>query len=56
VSKEKGDDISPYQYFEYDVQDRLYGILTGLATRIMKKYEQPKRIITDYNYECFKIS
>jgi hypothetical protein len=35
------------QYFEYDVQDRLYGILTGLATRIMKKYEQPKRIITE---------
>jgi hypothetical protein len=35
------------QYFEYDVQDRLYGILTGLATRIMKKYEQPKGIITE---------
>jgi hypothetical protein len=35
------------QYFEYDVQDRLYGILTGLTSRIMKKYEQPKRIITE---------
>jgi hypothetical protein len=35
------------QYFEYDVLDRLYGILTGLASRIMKKYEQPKRIITE---------
>jgi hypothetical protein len=35
------------QYFEYDIQDRLYGILTGLTERIMKKYEQPKRIITE---------
>jgi hypothetical protein len=25
------------QYFEYDVLDRLYGILTGLTARIMKR-------------------
>jgi hypothetical protein len=35
------------EYFEYDVTDRLYGILTGLTSRIMKKFEQPKRIITE---------
>lgn len=25
--------------FEYDIRDRVYGILTGLTKRIMKKYE-----------------
>ena len=34
------------QYFEYDVQDRLYGILTGL-TSIMKKLRAAKRIVTE---------
>jgi hypothetical protein len=33
--------------FDYDVYDRLHGLLTGLAQRIMKKYEQPKRVITE---------
>jgi hypothetical protein len=35
------------QCFEYDVRDRLYGILAGFTSRIMKNYEQPKRIITE---------
>lgn len=33
--------------FEYDIYDRLHGILTGLASRIMKKYECPKRVVTE---------
>ncbi|MFZ0224782.1 MAG: hypothetical protein WAM42_24125, partial [Candidatus Nitrosopolaris sp.] len=30
-----------------DIYDRLHGILTGLASRIMKKYECPKRVVTE---------
>ncbi|MFZ0510352.1 MAG: hypothetical protein WAM14_01990 [Candidatus Nitrosopolaris sp.] len=33
--------------FEYDIYDRLHGILIGLASRIMKKYECPKRVVTE---------
>ena len=33
--------------FEYEVQDRFYGLLFGLAKRIMKKYERPKRAVTE---------
>src|SRR5207244_9932532 len=33
--------------FDYEVQDRFYGLLIGLAKRVMKKYEQPKRAVTE---------
>jgi hypothetical protein len=33
--------------FDYEVQDRFHGLLTGLAKRVMKKYERPKRAITE---------
>jgi hypothetical protein len=33
--------------FDYDIYDRIHGILTGLASRIMKKYQCPKRVITE---------
>ena len=33
--------------FDYEVQDRFHGLLLGLAKRIMKKYEQPKRAVTE---------
>ena len=33
--------------FGYEVQDRFHGLLIGLAKRIMKKYEQPKRAVTE---------
>lgn len=33
--------------FEYDIRDRVYGILTGLTKRIMKKYECPKSVVTE---------
>jgi hypothetical protein len=33
--------------FDYEVQDRFHGLLIGLAKRIMKKYEQPKRAVTE---------
>jgi hypothetical protein len=35
------------QYFEYDINDRVHGLLTGLVRRIMKKFCQPKRVITE---------
>jgi len=38
----------PLDYnFECDIYDRLHGILTGLASRIMKKYECPRRVVTE---------
>jgi hypothetical protein len=33
--------------FDYEVQDRFHGLLIGLTKRIMKKYEQPKRVMTE---------
>ena len=33
--------------FDYEVQDRFHGLLIGLTKRIMKKYEQPKRVVTE---------
>ena len=33
--------------FDYEVQDRFHGLLIGLAKRIMKKYEQPRRAVTE---------
>jgi hypothetical protein len=33
--------------FDYEIQDRFHGVIVGLAKRIMKKYEQPKRVITE---------
>jgi hypothetical protein len=33
--------------FDYEVKDRLHGLLIGLAKRIMKKYEEPKRAVTE---------
>jgi hypothetical protein len=33
--------------FDYEVQDRLHGLLIGLAKRIMKKYEPPIRAVTE---------
>jgi len=33
--------------FDYEVQDRFHGLLFGLAKRIMKKYERPKRAVTE---------
>ena len=33
--------------FDYEIQDRFHGLLMGLAKRIMKKYEQPKRAVTE---------
>jgi hypothetical protein len=33
--------------FDYEVQDRFHGLLIGLAKRIMKKYERPKRAVTE---------
>jgi hypothetical protein len=34
-------------YFEYDVQDRFHGLLVGLAKKLMKKYDNPRRAITE---------
>ena len=33
--------------FDYEVQDRFHGLMIGLAKRVMKKYEQPKRAVTE---------
>ncbi|MFL6399787.1 MAG: hypothetical protein ACJ72J_09460 [Nitrososphaeraceae archaeon] len=33
--------------FDYEVQDRFHGLLIGLAKRIMRKYERPKRAVTE---------
>jgi len=33
--------------FDYEVQDRFHGLLVGLAKRVMKKYERPKRAVTE---------
>jgi hypothetical protein len=33
--------------FDYEVQDRFHGLLIGLSKRVMKKYEQPKRAVTE---------
>jgi hypothetical protein len=33
--------------FDYEVLDRFHGLLFGLAKRIMKKYERPKRAVTE---------
>lgn len=33
--------------FDYEIQDRFYGVLLGLAKRIMKKFEQPQRVVTE---------
>jgi hypothetical protein len=33
--------------FDYEVQDRFHGLSLGLAKRIMKNYEQPKRAVTE---------
>jgi len=33
--------------FDYEVQDRFHGLLLGLTKRIMKKYERPKRAVTE---------
>jgi hypothetical protein len=35
------------QTFDYDITDRIHGLLVGIVSRIMKKWEQPKRIITE---------
>ncbi|MBV9669258.1 MAG: hypothetical protein JO327_14170, partial [Nitrososphaeraceae archaeon] len=33
--------------FDFEVQDRFHGLLIGLAKRVMKKYPQPKRAVTE---------
>jgi hypothetical protein len=33
--------------FDYEVQDRFHGLSFGLAKRIMKNYERPKRAVTE---------
>jgi hypothetical protein len=39
--------VSILETFDYEIQDRFYGVLVGLAKRIMKKYEQPKRVVVE---------
>jgi hypothetical protein len=38
---------SPTSSFEYEVIDRFYGLLFGIAKRIMKDHERPKRAVTE---------
>ncbi len=33
--------------FDQDVSDRFEGLVTGIAKHLMKKYEQPRRVITE---------
>jgi hypothetical protein len=33
--------------FDYEVQDRFHGLMIGLAKRVMKKYDRPKRAVTE---------
>jgi hypothetical protein len=33
--------------FDYEIYDRIHGLLVGFVSRIMKKWKQPKRIMTE---------
>jgi hypothetical protein len=44
-AKGEGREIPPG--FDDDVRDRFHGLLTGLAKRIMHKYERPKRALSE---------
>lgn len=46
-AKKEGKTTSIIETFDYEVQDRFHGLLVGLAKRIMKKYEKPKRAVTE---------
>lgn len=46
-SKKEGNTSAIIETFDSDVRDRFCGILLGLAKRIMKKYPQPKRAVTE---------
>jgi len=45
VSRQYGNEVS--STLEYDIRDRYHGILNGFINRIIKKYEKPKRALTE---------
>jgi len=46
-AKKEGNALATIETFDSDVRDRFHGLLVGLTKRIMKKYQQPKRAVTE---------